>query len=72
MQFSFNGEYKDIAVKSEKAGDNLVWTLTYPREYVKAYEANGKIYVSSLLWKGWDGYWAAPARGNAMLEVTLP
>jgi hypothetical protein len=72
MQFSFNGEYKDIAVKSEKAGDNLVWTLTYPREYVKAYEANGKIYVSSLLWKDWGGYWAAPARGNAMLEVTLP
>ena len=72
MQFSFNGEYKDIAVKSEKAGDDHVWTMTYPREYVKAYEANGKIYVSSLLWKDWGGYWAAPARDNAMLEVTLP
>ena len=71
MQFSFNGEYKDIAVKSEKAGDNVVWTLTYPREYVASYVANGKIYVSALLWKDW-GYWAAPARGNAMLEVTLP
>ena len=72
MQFSFNGEYKDIAVKSEKAGDDHVWTMTYPREYLAAYEANGKIYVSSLLWKDWGGYWAAPARGNAMLEVTLP
>ena len=71
MQFSFNGEYKDIAVKSEKVGDDVVWTLTYPREYVASYEANGKIYVSALLWKDWGGYWAAPARGNAMLEVTL-
>ncbi|MBE6228512.1 MAG: hypothetical protein E7120_06515 [Bacteroidales bacterium] len=72
MQFSFNGEYKDIAVETEKAGDNVVWTLTYPREYLGAYEANGKIYVSSILWNGWDGYWAVPARGNEMLEVTLP
>ena len=71
MQFSFNGEYKDIAVKTEKSGDNVVWTLTYPREYVASYVANGKLYVSALLWKGWDAYWAAPARKNPMLEVTL-
>ena len=72
MQFSFNGEYKDIAVSSEKVGDDVVWTLTYPREYVAAYEANGKIFVSAFLWKDWGGYWAIPARGGEMLEVTLP
>ena len=72
MQFSFNGEYKTIAVSTEKVGDDVVWTLTYPREYVAAYEANGKIYVSAFLWKDWGGYWAIPARGGEMLEVTLP
>ena len=72
LQFSFNGEYKDIAVSSEKVGDDVVWTLTYPREYVAAYEANGKIFVSAFLWKDWGGYWAIPARGGEMLEVTLP
>ena len=72
MQYKYNDEYKDIAVKSEKSGDDHVWTLTYPREYVASFEANGKIYVSSILWKDYDPYWAVPARGNAMLEVTLP
>ena len=72
MQFSFNGEYQTIAVVSEKVGDNMVWTLTYPREYVAAYENAGKIYVSAFLWKDWGGYWAIPARGSEMLEVTLP
>ena len=72
MQFSHNGEYKDIVVKSEKAGSDMVWTLTYPRAYVDTYKANGKTYIAAILWKGWDGYWAVPARTNAMLEVTLP
>ena len=72
MKFSFNGEYKDIAVSTEKVGDDVVWTLTYPREYVAAYENAGKIYVSAFLWKDWGGYWAIPARGGEMLEVTLP
>ena len=71
MKFSFNGEYKEITVSTEKAGDYVVWYLTYPREYLGAYEADGKLYVSALLWKDWGAYWAAPARGNEMLEVTL-
>ena len=72
MKFSFNGEYQQIDVKTEKVGDDVVWYATYPREYVAAYEANGKIYVSAFLWKDWGGYWAIPARGGEMLEVTLP
>ena len=72
MKFSFNGEYQQIDVKTEKVGDDVVWYATYPREYVAAYEANGKIFVSAFLWKDWGGYWAIPARGGEMLEVTLP
>lgn len=72
MKYSHNGEYQQIAVKSEVNGSTSVWYLTYPREYVNTYNANGKLYVSALLWNGWDGYWAVPARENAMLEVTLP
>ena len=71
MKFSFNGEYQQIDVKTEKVGDDVVWYATYPREYVAAYEANGKIFVSAFLWKDWGGYWAIPARGGEMLEVTL-
>ena len=61
-------EDKEITVKTEKTADGIMWYLTYPREYV----SSGKTYVSALLWKDWGAYWAVPARGNAMLEVTLP
>ena len=49
-----------------------MWYLTYPREYVDAYMANGKTYVAALLWNEYEPYYAVPARWNAMLEVTLP
>lgn len=61
-----------VAVSTEKTADSTVWYLTYPRESVATYVNAGKIYVSALLWNGWGPYYAAPARGNSMLEVTLP
>lgn len=63
---------KEITVKTEKTADGIMWYLTYPREAVAKYVSSGKTYVSALLWKDWGAYWAVPARGNAMLEVTLP
>lgn len=65
-------EDKEITVKTEKTADGIMWYLTYPREAVAKYVSSGKTYVSALLWKDWGAYWAVPARGNAMLEVTLP
>ena len=49
------------------------WTIKFPRSYVDVYKSStNKTYMSFLLWNGWGSYWAIPARGNAMLEVTLP
>ena len=49
------------------------WEMKFPRSYVDVYKSStGKTYLSFILWNGWDGYWVIPARGNAMLEVTLP
>lgn len=72
MQFKVGDEYKDIVVSTEKTADSIMWYLTYPREYVDAYMANGKTYVAALLWNEYEPYYAVPARWNAMLEVTLP
>ena len=72
MQFKVGDEYKDIVVSTEKTADSIMWYLTYPREYVDAYTANGKTYVAALLWNEYEPYYAVPARWNAMLEVTLP
>ncbi len=62
---------KEITVKTEKTADGIMWYLTYPRDAVAKYVSSGKTYVSALLLKDWGSYWACPARGNAMLEVTL-
>ena len=51
----------------------VYWTIKFPRSYVDVYKSStNKIYMSFLLWNGWGDFWAIPARGNAMLEVTLP
>ena len=51
----------------------VCWEMKFPRSYVDVYKSStNKTYLSFLLWNGWDGYWAIPARGSAMLEVTLP
>ena len=72
MQFSHNGSYKSISCASEIVDGEIYWYLAYPREYVDTFNATGKIYVSALLWNAYANYWAIPARGGAMLEVTLP
>ena len=72
MQFSHNGSYKSISCASETVDGEIYWYLAYPREYVDTFNATGKIYVSALLWNAYANYWAIPARGGAMLEVTLP
>lgn len=51
----------------------VCWEIKFPRSYVDVYKSStGKVYLSFLLWNDWADYWAIPARGNAMLEVTLP
>ena len=60
-------------LKTEKTADSVIWYMDYPLEYIETYKSStGKVYVSFILWKGWDPYWAIPARWNPMLEVTLP
>ncbi len=51
----------------------VCWEMKFPRSYVDVYKSStGKTYLSFILWNGWANYWVIPARGNAMLEVTLP
>ena len=72
-KFNHNGSYYDVAVTSELVNDELVWGVTYPREYIELYEtSNGTVFVGCILWNGYDDYWCIPQSGNTMLEVTLP
>ena len=58
---------------TETTDSEVVWTMKFPRSYVDVYKSStNTVRMSFLLWNGWDGYWAIPARGNEMLEVTLP
>ena len=51
----------------------VVWEIKYPRTYIDAYKSSANtVRMSVMVWKDWDGYWVIPARGNEMLEVTLP
>lgn len=62
----------DVICHTEVSGESVTWYLAFPRESVEQYvSAKGKIYVSALLWNAWSEFWAAPARGGAMLAVTL-
>lgn len=73
MQYSHSGSYKSISTFTEISENGINWYLIYPREYVDVYKnSKGTAFVSCLLWKDYAGYWAAPARDNSMLEVTLP
>ncbi len=63
----------EVLCHTEVAAESVTWYLAYPRESVADYvSSTGKIYVSSLVWNGWGVFGAVPARGSAMLEVTLP
>ena len=62
----------EVICHTEVSGESVTWYLAFPRESVEQYvSAKGKIYVSALLFNAWSEYWAAPARGGAMLAVTL-
>ena len=62
----------EVICHTEVSGESVTWYLAFPRESVEQYvSAKGKIYVSALLWNAWSEYWAAPARGGSMLQVTL-
>ena len=51
----------------------VVWEFKYPRTYIDAYKSStNTVHMAVMTWKDWDGYWVIPARGNEMLEVTLP
>ena len=58
---------------TETTDSEVVWTIKFPREYVDVYKSStNTLRMSFMLWNGWDGYWAIPARGGEMMEVTLP
>ena len=57
---------------TETTDSEVVWTIKFPREYVDVYKSStNTLRMSFMLWNGWDGYWAIPARGGEMMEVTL-
>lgn len=73
MQYSHNDTDQSITCHTVIEAEKINWYLAYPIEYVNVYKNSvGKAYVSCLLWQDFKYYWACPARGNAMLEVTLP
>ena len=58
---------------TETTDSEVVWTIKFPRSYVDVYKSStNTVRMSFILWNGWDGYWAIPARGGEMMEVTLP
>ena len=58
---------------TETTDSEVVWTIKFPREYVDVYKSStNTLRMSFILWNGWDAYWAIPARGGEMMEVTLP
>ena len=58
---------------TETTDSEVVWTMKFPRSYVDVYKSStNTVRMSFILWNGWDGYWAIPARGGEMMEVTLP
>ena len=51
----------------------VVWEIKYPRTYIDVYKSStNTVRMAVMTWKDWGGYWVIPARGNEMLEVTLP
>ena len=70
MKVIHNDVNKYIIVRTEKTDDSIMWYLSYPREYVAAYEYGSRIYLAAIAWFDWN-LWAVPARGNSMLEVNL-
>ncbi len=57
---------------TETTDSEVVWTIKFPREYVDVYKSStNTLRMSFILWNGWDEYWAIPARGGEMMEVTL-
>ena len=51
----------------------VVWEIKYPRTYIDAYKSSANtVRMAVMVWMDWGGYWVIPARGNEMLEVTLP
>ena len=62
-----------VTTVNKIVGDVAYWYFTYPLEYLEQYKSlEGKLYVSAMLWKGWDAYGVIPTMGTSMLEVTLP
>ena len=58
---------------TEITDSEVVWTMKFPRSYVDVYKSStNTVRMSFILWNGWDAYWAIPARGGEMMEVTLP
>ena len=58
---------------TETTDSEVVWTIKFPREYVDVYKSStNTLRMSFILWNGWNAYWAIPARGGEMMEVTLP
>lgn len=62
-----------VSTISEVIGDEVYWYFTYPLSYFEDYKSDqNKLYISAMLWKGWDAYGVIPTKDAEMLEVTLP
>lgn len=58
---------------TEVVGEEVYWYFTYPLSYMEQYKSTeNKLFISAMLWKGWDAYGVIPTKGTSMLEVTLP
>lgn len=58
---------------TEISGNEAYWYFIYPLSYLEQYKsADGKLYVSAMLWKDWGAYGVIPEKDTSMLEVTLP
>lgn len=64
-------DIKDM--KTEVVGEDIYWYIAYPRANVDYYKSSDNhLYISFMMWEGWNTFGVIPTKGAEMLEVTLP
>lgn len=62
-----------VTTVTDIVGEEAYWYFTYPLTYLEQYKSvGGELYISAMLWKGWDAYGVIPTKDTEMLKVTLP
>ena len=70
LSMTFNG--KSIETNTTNDGTNVNYYMAFPRSDHSLLSSAGTVYVSFMLWKGWNCAGCIPTRFTSMMSVTLP